>query len=272
MAPASAPPPGRSATTVTPTAAPPATPALSRPTRPLPRGDHAVQREPGRPADDAARSPARHPHARPARGRDPLLPSCRPGASGLERLNAATRRAAEDTLLTCCGSRRWARRLAEHRPYPDTGALLAACDEASYDLTRADLDEALAAETDAPYPPVSTHGPGPGPESGSGPRPGALAAHPAHTFQRAADTHTAQRAAHAETALRAAHAEYERKFRYAFVICLDGVRESERLNEVLSAIRVRMGNEEEKERAIAAEELRRIARSRLLARIAGRQH
>nr|WP_223735864.1 2-oxo-4-hydroxy-4-carboxy-5-ureidoimidazoline decarboxylase [Streptomyces purpurogeneiscleroticus] len=152
------------------------------------------------------------------------------GASGLDRFNSATAGAAEGALLACCGSRRWARRIAAHRPYPDLEALLAAADEASYDLSPGDLTEALAEESLSPQPLAGARGRG------------TLAAH---------------------TALRAAHAEYERRFRHAFVICLDGLREDELLDRVLSGIRDRLGHEQDEERAVAAEELRRIARGRL---------
>ncbi|MFB9522057.1 MULTISPECIES: 2-oxo-4-hydroxy-4-carboxy-5-ureidoimidazoline decarboxylase [Streptomyces] len=143
----------------------------------------------------------------------------------LERFNAAPARTAEAALLTCCRSRRWAGRLAAHRPYPDLDALLAAADEASYDLSSAEIADALACETP--------------------PRP-------------AADTPPA-----AHTALRAAHAAYESRFGHAFVICLDGVAPGEQLDQVLAGIRFRLGNEPDEERAVAADELRRLARGRL---------
>ncbi|MFF8655160.1 2-oxo-4-hydroxy-4-carboxy-5-ureidoimidazoline decarboxylase [Streptomyces huasconensis] len=148
-----------------------------------------------------------------------------------ERLNSATPGAAEATLLTCCGSLRWARRVAAHRPYPDLDALLAACDEAAYDLSPADLAEALAREPLDP--PVS--------------RPEA----PRVTYS----------AAH--TALRAAHAAYESRFGHTFVICLDEVAPEEALDHLLSGLRSRLGNDPEEERAVAADELRRLARGRL---------
>lgn len=155
---------------------------------------------------------------------------------GLDRLNRLTADAAEAALLSCCGSRRWARLIADHRPYPDLGALLAAGDEASYDLTPTDLAEALADEsmTGHPLPAESEAGVAPGVSS--------LAAH---------------------TALRAAHAAYEQRFGHAFVICLDGLAPEETLDRLLTGIRGRLGNEPEEERATAAEELRRIARGRL---------
>ncbi|MGW7576630.1 2-oxo-4-hydroxy-4-carboxy-5-ureidoimidazoline decarboxylase [Streptomyces sp. NPDC054765] len=158
------------------------------------------------------------------------LPHPRREDLGLRRFNALTRDDTLTALLSCCGSRRWAERVAAHRPYPDPESLLAAADEASYDLTPAELEQALAEESLSPQPLVGARGPG------------TLAAH---------------------TALRAAHAEYERRFRHVFVICLDGYRDDELLDQVLSGIRTRLGHERDEERAVAAEELRRLARGRL---------
>nr|WP_229909324.1 2-oxo-4-hydroxy-4-carboxy-5-ureidoimidazoline decarboxylase [Streptomyces flavofungini] len=144
-----------------------------------------------------------------------------------DALNAAQPHDAERTLLTCCGSRHWAHRVAAHRPYPDLDALLAAADEAAYDLAPDDLAEALAAEPLRPAFP-----PGPGYEA-------------------------------AATALRAATAAYESRFGHAFVVCLDAVAPSEALDHLLASIRARLGHDPEEERAVAAEELRRLARGRL---------
>ncbi|NGO69905.1 2-oxo-4-hydroxy-4-carboxy-5-ureidoimidazoline decarboxylase [Streptomyces boncukensis] len=157
----------------------------------------------------------------------------------LERINDSPPAVAEEALLGCCGSARWARRIAAHRPYPDLEALLAAADEASYDLTAEDLTQALAAEA-APHPPGY-----PAWE----PQPGTLAAH---------------------TALRAAQAAYESRFRFPFVMCLDEWPPGQRLDQTLAAIRVRLGHEEEEERAVAADELRKVARGRLARLVAGR--
>lgn len=117
--------------------------------------------------------------------------------------------------------------MVAHRPYPDAGALLAAADEASYDMTHADLAEALAAES--PYHP---------PTDG----PGALAAH---------------------TALRAGHSAYAERFGHAFVVHLDDFRPEERLDQALAAIRTRLAHDGDEERATAADELRKLARARL---------
>ncbi|WP_241778483.1 MULTISPECIES: 2-oxo-4-hydroxy-4-carboxy-5-ureidoimidazoline decarboxylase [unclassified Streptomyces] len=145
--------------------------------------------------------------------------------AGLRRFNTAPAETVHAALLTCCGSRRWATRLVAHRPYPDLDALLAAADEAGYDLALADLAEALAAE------------------SSSGP------------------VHTAPPAA--RTALRAAHAAYESSFGHAFVISLEGHRPEEHLDHVLAGLRARLPHDPDEERSVSADQLRRLARTRI---------
>lgn len=153
-----------------------------------------------------------------------------PRSHGFELLNAAPRSVAETALLSCCGSRRWAGRVAEHRPYPDAETLLAAADEASYDMTAADLAEALAEEAVGGQPVLGLHSLG----------------------SRAAGT-----------ALLAACNAYESRFGHTFVICLDGLGPEELLDHVLTGIRRRLGNPADTERAVVAEEMRRMARGRL---------
>jgi 2-oxo-4-hydroxy-4-carboxy--5-ureidoimidazoline (OHCU) decarboxylase len=166
----------------------------------------------------------RHPHL-PGQVTLPEQPGAVLGPSALERFNAAPAIDIERALLSCCRSLRWARRVTEHRPYPDLGALLAAADEAAYDLTPADVSEALAGESLTLLPE------------------GAYSA--------------------AHTALSAAHAAYESRFGHVFVICLDDVPTEEALDRVLTGIRSRLTNDPEEERLLAAEELRRLARGRL---------
>lgn len=155
--------------------------------------------------------------------------------------------AAENAFRDCCGSHRWARRMAAHRPYPTVEALLAAADEAAYDLTSGDLAEALAAEATAPLP------------------------------DRGSLT--------VRTALRAAHAAYEAKFGHAFVLALDEHEDdahggagwtdrggwadraddaSRALDQTLASLRQRLGHDEDEEAVVTAEQLRRTARLRLI--------
>lgn len=153
-----------------------------------------------------------------------------PGPSAaLERFNHAPADIARQTLLTCLRSLRWAHRLTDHRPYPDLDALLAASDEAAYDLTSADLAEALAGET-LPTLPDDTYGV-------------------------------------AHTALNAAHAAYEARFGHLFVISLDPTHPHDFLNRTLEGIRSRLSNDPEEERVVVAEELRHLARSRLTSQL-----
>ncbi|MFE7747620.1 2-oxo-4-hydroxy-4-carboxy-5-ureidoimidazoline decarboxylase [Streptomyces sp. NPDC057428] len=156
-------------------------------------------------------------------------------SNGIRHFNAWPRELAEAALLECCGSRRWALRMAAHRPYPDLDTLLAASDEAGYDLAPSDIAEALAVES-------------------------APCLH-----------HAAPRAAH--LALRAAHAAYESRFGHVFVICLDGLRPSQHVDQVLASIRTRLAHEPDEERALTAEEMRRLARGRIIELVteAGRQ-
>ncbi|WP_348540602.1 2-oxo-4-hydroxy-4-carboxy-5-ureidoimidazoline decarboxylase [Streptomyces sp. SPB4] len=182
----------------------------------------------------------RHTRATPPR-RTPLSshlpaqvrgPVSAPG-TGLTHFNALPPDTARTALAHCCGSRRWAQRMAAHRPYPDVASLLAGADEAAYDMSQGDLTEALARESSA--------------ELGHGAPYAAL------------------------LALDAARAEYERTFGHAFVICLDGHPPEERVDQLLAAIRRRLAHEVDEERSIAADELRMVARSRLtrlLARLA----
>ncbi|MFF8405905.1 2-oxo-4-hydroxy-4-carboxy-5-ureidoimidazoline decarboxylase [Streptomyces sp. NPDC014846] len=144
----------------------------------------------------------------------------------LDAFNTASGAEARALLLHCLDSLRWSHRIADHRPYPDVEALLAAADEAAYDLSPADLAEALAGESLPELP---------------------------------EDTYSA-----AHMALSAAHAAYEARFGHAFVISLGDVPPEEALDHILQGIRSRLTNDPEEERVIAAEELRRLARERLL--------
>ncbi|MEU0768002.1 2-oxo-4-hydroxy-4-carboxy-5-ureidoimidazoline decarboxylase [Streptomyces albogriseolus] len=157
------------------------------------------------------------------------IPAQSRGAPGtpppLEWFNDTPGPDAERALLSCLHSPRWARLLAGHRPYPDTASLLAAADEATYDLSPEEIAEALASE---PLPSL-----------------------PEGTYS----------AAH--TALNAAHAAYEARFGHVFVLCLDGVPENEVLDRVLENIRSRLANDPDEEHAVTRDQLRLLARERL---------
>ncbi|MFC4492738.1 2-oxo-4-hydroxy-4-carboxy-5-ureidoimidazoline decarboxylase [Streptomyces ovatisporus] len=181
----------------------------------------------------------------------PTTPLPAPLPLPLGRFNATPRDETTALLLRCCHNRRWAARIADCRPYPDMDALLAAVDEASYDMTPGDLSEALAAETPQLPAPV--------------PSPAASAARGAPLRESSADRRSTL-AAH--TALRAAHSAYEARFGQPFLIFLDGHSPGERLGQALEGVRSRLGSDPEEERVVAAEELRRLARGRLVQLVA----
>ncbi|MEV6052681.1 2-oxo-4-hydroxy-4-carboxy-5-ureidoimidazoline decarboxylase [Streptomyces sp. NPDC052107] len=149
----------------------------------------------------------------------------------LDAFNAAPADEARALLLHCLHSPRWSHRVADHRPYPDLDSLLAAADEAAYDLSPSDLSEALAGETLPDLP---------------------------------EDAYSA-----AHMALSAAHAAYEARFGHAFVIYLGDTHPDESLDRILEAMRSRLTNDPEEERVIAADELRRLASERLLVLLRG---
>lgn len=198
----------------------PSLPSLRLPVPPVPLEESPLSSE------SHAGLPERPPTLHHARGAAAAaIPSQRRVDPGLEHFNSAPAPAAEVIVLACCGSHHWARRVAAHRPYPDLESLLAACDEAGYDLSPGDMHEVLAGESSTGLPP------------------------------------SAPQAAH--TALAAAHAAYESRFGHAFVICLDTYRPDEYLDQVLAGIRSRLSHEPDEERAISAEEMRALVRSRL---------
>lgn len=193
-----------------------------------------VRRAPRLPPPSHRRGPTLPAHRLPRLPGQVALPEQKnaPLSPGpLEHFNNAPADTVERSLLACCRSLRWAHRLADHRPYPDLDALLAAADEAAYDLTPADLAEALAGES--------------------------LTALPDGSYSAA------------RTALSAAHAAYESRFGHVFVICLDDIAPREAPDHVLAAIRSRLTNDREEERVTTADELRRLARGRLARLVRG---
>ncbi|MFH8785859.1 2-oxo-4-hydroxy-4-carboxy-5-ureidoimidazoline decarboxylase [Streptomyces roseoverticillatus] len=161
---------------------------------------------------------------------------------GLDRLNSAAPGAAEAALLACCGSRRWARRLADLRPYPDLRTLLSTAEHAARELTPADLAEALADETVPQHLFTSSGRTAPRGSPGAPPSPATEAA---------------------RRALRRAHTAYEHRFGHVFVLCLDGCRPDEALDRSLASLRTRLAAAPAEEAAVTAAELSRLARGRL---------
>lgn len=159
-----------------------------------------------------------------------------PSESSLDALNAAEPELAERELLTCCAARRWADELVVRRPYHDVATLVRVSDVVFESLDWADLEQALAA-----HPRIGERADGAGRES--------------------AWSREEQSGAAGDSAdeLRAGNLEYEQRFGRVFLICATGLPAA----EILAALRARLGNDEETERGVVREELRKIAALRL---------
>jgi 2-oxo-4-hydroxy-4-carboxy-5-ureidoimidazoline decarboxylase len=165
-------------------------------------------------------------------------------AMTLAALNAMDEDAAVQALLRCCGSTRWARRLAASRPFDAEDQLLSAGDDVWWRLEPADWRDAFAAH----------------PAIGSTAR--AEQAAPAST----ADWSRQEQAGAdgAPTAvlerLAAANLAYRARFGYTFIVCATGRTAA----DMLADCERRLANDPAAELAVAAEEQRRITRIRLM--------
>jgi OHCU decarboxylase len=160
-------------------------------------------------------------------------------SSALERLNALPPEAAEESLLSCCGSREWARRVAAGRPFRRPEELEEAADRIWRSLSEEDWREAFGA-----HPRIGESAPSAN-RSGDWSRQeqaGASSASP-ETLANLADVNR----------------EYEQRFGHVFIVCATGKSAAEMLAQALE----RLHNGTRTELVIAAEEQRRIMRLRL---------
>ncbi len=158
----------------------------------------------------------------------------------VDAVNALPAVRLEEDLRACCAAPSWGAAIAAKRPFRDRAAIIAAADAAARDLT---WDEVLTG--------LSAH-----------PR---IGERPAGDSREAAFSRREQSAA-AESADEAAKAAlietsraYEERFGHVFLIFASGRTPA----EILAAARERLGNDEPAERAIVADQLRRIALLRL---------
>jgi 2-oxo-4-hydroxy-4-carboxy-5-ureidoimidazoline decarboxylase len=169
--------------------------------------------------------------------------------------------------------------MAAHRPYPDLAALLAASDEAAYDLSPDELLAAVREEcrllrtdelariflaadaadrADRAGTPAGPAVPGipARPEA-----PEATGAAGLWSGEQVRVVRSMPRTA--RTAVRAAWVAYEQRFGHGFVLSLEGVDPQDALDHVLATVHRRLALTPEEERVVAAEELRQLARERL---------
>jgi allantoicase len=160
-------------------------------------------------------------------------------ALGLRWLNSLPAAQARELLSTCCASRAWVERMAADRPYAGLDALLEAGDGAVRELDRDGLGEALAA-----HPRIGQRAAGSSTEA---------------VWSRAEQASVGDADAEVRAALEEGNRAYEERFGQVFLISASG-RSAE---EMLAALRERLGNDPDTERGVVAEELRQITRLRL---------
>jgi 2-oxo-4-hydroxy-4-carboxy-5-ureidoimidazoline decarboxylase len=154
--------------------------------------------------------------------------------SALERLNLEEPAAAEHHLLACCASRRWADELLARRPYHDLAQLRSVSEQVLRALAWTDVEQALAA-----HPRIGERAGG--------------------TSTEATWSRDEQAGATPSEDLAVGNLAYEERFGHVFLICATGLSGE----EMLTALRTRLGNDPATERDVVREELRKIVDLRL---------
>jgi len=158
-----------------------------------------------------------------------------PASATLGSFNAAPAQDAERTIVACCASGTFAKAIADGRPYPDPAALLAAVDAAFTTLSWDDIVEAM-----------SEH-----PRIGDRAVRGGMSA--------AEQSGAAAASNEVRQGLADGNLAYEQRFGHVFLICASGLSGQEMLDQ----LRARLDNDEEAERTVVHDELRKITRLRM---------
>jgi 2-oxo-4-hydroxy-4-carboxy-5-ureidoimidazoline decarboxylase len=158
----------------------------------------------------------------------------------VEAFNSLPTGKLEAELLAVCAAPAWGSAVAGLRPYPSKEAVLAAADAAARSLSWPDVLQGLSA-----HPRIGQRAEGDSKEAAWSRREQSTAASSGDDATKAA--------------LTAANHAYEDRFGHVFLIFASGrTRE-----EILAVARERIGNDEQTERAIVTDELRKIALLRL---------
>ncbi|BCY13807.1 2-oxo-4-hydroxy-4-carboxy-5-ureidoimidazoline decarboxylase [Actinoplanes sp. L3-i22] len=160
--------------------------------------------------------------------------------SAVETFNALPAERLREQLLACLAAPAWGATIAAERPFADRAGIVAAADRVARVLSWDDILQGLSA-----HPRIGERAAGDSTEAAWSRAEQSAAA-------RSADDGT-------KAALIAANRAYEERFGHVFLIFASGRSQA----EILAAARERLGNDEVTERAIVAEELRKIAGLRL---------
>lgn len=162
---------------------------------------------------------------------------------GLDALNSLSPTDAVAELKKCCGSTRWAERMAAERPFEVVAELLESTDRIWWELEPQDWLEAFS------------HHPKIGEKKAAAPPQSTDAAR--WSEQEQGDTRTAREELLDE--LFALNQAYEERFGFIFIVCATGKTTA----EMVALLRERIHNDQDTEVRIAAEEQRRITHLRL---------
>ncbi|NEB78274.1 2-oxo-4-hydroxy-4-carboxy-5-ureidoimidazoline decarboxylase [Streptomyces sp. SID14478] len=154
---------------------------------------------------------------------------------GLARFNASDESAAQAELHEVCASSAWGSKILAQRPFASLDALFEASDAAMAELSAEDLAEAMAG-----HPPIGR--PKPGDPTSSREQRGMAGA-----------------SEELKAEMLDRNLEYQDRFGHVFLICATGAS----AEQMLDALKARIGNTPEQEREIVRTELGKINRIRL---------
>jgi 2-oxo-4-hydroxy-4-carboxy-5-ureidoimidazoline decarboxylase len=159
--------------------------------------------------------------------------------TGVEWLNALAAGDAEHELRTCCASPAWAGRVAAARPFADAAALTHTADAEFAALGWPDVEAALHAH----------------PRIGDRPR----GLDRESSWSRSEQSGVIDAGREVTHELHDANVAYEERFGHVFLINATGLS----AEQMLAALRERLGNDEDTEREIVRAELLKITQLRL---------
>jgi OHCU decarboxylase len=162
--------------------------------------------------------------------------------AALARWNALPAEKAAGEILPCCGSKSWAREMANHRPILDETALLATCDQIWNNLPESDWLEAFRSH----------------PRIGES-RPPASASAQSATWSGQEQQKVGVAGEGVKAALAEANRTYEKRFNRIFIVCATG----KSAGEILEILLRRLQNDEANELREASQQQRQIVQIRL---------
>lgn len=151
----------------------------------------------------------------------------------VEKLNRLPPDEARTVLLDCCGSTRWAERVAGNRPYWDVGQCLIIGERIWKELEREDWLEAFRA-----HPKIGER------------KAEAQVSQTSQSWSEGEQSRASGAAQETLDALAEANREYESKFGFIFIVCASG----KTADEMFALLRKRMSNDIDTELRVAMEQ------------------